>query len=217
MVNKFHTIIFDLDGTLSDSAILSMTAFKNILPGYGLPVPSEEEIRRVTGHATPEFFYILFPGCKRDMIYNIGTLVEQEELRILPPLGEKLLFEGCRELLLKARECGLRLYIASTGARDHVYSILEATGIKGFFEKISCGRPDKTEMLRELTCEKTGGGGKNGFVMVGDMKKDHEGARSNGILSVGACYGYCKRELTDFDLYIDKPLDLLNVLKIKEG
>jgi phosphoglycolate phosphatase-like HAD superfamily hydrolase len=64
-------------------------------------------------------------------------------------------------------------------------------------------------MLRKMI-----NGGKNGYIMVGDMKKDYEAARINGIISVGACYGYCEREISEFDLYIETPLDLLQILKI---
>ena len=63
-------------------------------------------------------------------------------------------------------------------------------------------------MLREILK------GTSGFIMVGDMKKDYEAARANGILSVGACYGYCVRAISDFDYYIDSPLDLLRILEM---
>ena len=207
-MNNIHTVIFDLDGTLSDSALLTVAAFERLAPNYGLSIPSVEAIRRATGNPNPEFYYILFPDFPRDTIYNMGTSVEEEELRLLPSLGGKLLFEGCRELLMRLKENGIRLCIASTGDRDHVFSVLEGTGIIDFFDTIACGRPDKIEMLREMTegCDK------NGCLMVGDMKKDYEAARANGIISVGACYGYCIRELTDFDFYIDTPHDLLDIL-----
>ena len=206
---KIHTVIFDLDGTLSNSGILTIAAFKHAAPLLGLPIPSEEAIQRATGYANPEFYYILYPDYPRDTVDNIAKLVEDKELRELNSLSDKLLFEGCRELLLRLKEEKIRLNIASTGDEEHVFSILEATGIIDYFEKISCGRPDKTEMLRELTEE----GDRSGYIMVGDMRKDYEAARANGILSVGACYGYCKRELADFDLYIDRPLDLLKIIK----
>ena len=211
MKNKIHTVIFDLDGTLSDSAILTIAAFKKIAPAQGLPTPSKEAIRSTMGHATPEFYYILFPDFPQDLVYNAGLLVEQEELRLLPSLAGKLLFDGCRELLERLKENGFRLNIASTGAEDHVLSILNGTGIIGIFDAISYGRPDKTEMLREMI-ERGKNSDKDGYLMVGDMKKDYEAARANGILSVGACYGYCDRESADFDLYVDKPIDLLNML-----
>ena len=210
MKNKIHTVIFDMDGTLTDSAVLTIAAFNNVVPTQGIPVPSIEKIRMATGYSTPEFYYILFPNYPRGQVLEIGRLVEQEELRILPSIGKRLLFNGCGELLECLKERGIRLYIASTGDRDHVFPVLEETGIIGFFDTISCERPDKTEMLRELSHDRN----KNGYIMVGDMKKDHEGACANGIFSVGACYGYCRRELTEFDLYIDTPLELLQVVNI---
>ena len=207
MKNKIHTVIFDLDGTLSDSAVLTMEAFKRVAPDNGLPVPSIDEIRKATGFAIPEFYYILFPDHDRDLVYNAGVQAEKEELLLLPSLGGRLLFEGCRELLMQLKERGMRLCIASTGEREHVFSVLEITGIADLFDTIDCGRPDKTEMLREIT------GGRNGCVMVGDMEKDYTAARANGIISVGACYGYCRKDFSDFDYYIYNALDLLKILK----
>jgi len=210
-IGVFHTVIFDLDGTLSDSAIMTMAALKYAAPIHGLPVPSEEAIRNATGYANPEFYHILFPDYPYDLVENCGKLVGQEELRILPSVSHRLLFDGCRELLVYLREHDIHLNIASTGDRDHVFSIVNETGIIGLFDKISCGCPDKTGMLREML----GKAERNGYIMVGDMKKDFEAARANSILSVGACYGYCRQAVTDFDFYIDAPHDLLDILKIQ--
>ena len=205
-----HTVIFDLDGTLSDSAVLTIAALKIAAPQFGLPVPAIEAVRRTMGYANPEFYYILFPEAPRETVFEMGQLVEQEELRLLPTVKDKLLFEGCRELLTRLKEHGLRLNIASTGDNDHVFPILKETGIIGLFDKISCGRPDKIEILRKMTDAHD----KSGFIMVGDMKKDSDGARANGITSVGACYGYCLREFAEFDYYIDTPKELLHLLNI---
>jgi len=213
MGNRIHTVIFDMDGTLSDSAILTDAAFRKIAPEQGLPVPSGEAVRKVMGNATPEFYYKLFPDFPRDLIFNAGKLVDEEELRLLPGLKSRLLFSGCHELLMLLKENNKRLYLASTGAEAHVYPVLRGTGIIGLFDKISCARPDKTEMLGEMIKDDD----RDGFIMVGDMEKDHEGARANGIVSVGACYGYCRRELSDFDYYIDEPLELLGILSRLDG
>ncbi|MCL2472403.1 MAG: HAD family hydrolase, partial [Treponema sp.] len=207
-----HTVIFDLDGTLSDSALLTMAACKKIAPVFGLSVPTREAVRRATGNPNPDFYYILFPDFQRELVYAMGAEIEKEELQVLPSLGGKLLFPGCGELLEHLKRSGLRLCIASTGDEGHVFPVLRETGIAGLFDSVSCGRPDKTEMLRDLTAE----GDRKGYIMVGDMKKDYDAARANGIVSVGACYGYCCRQLSDFDLYIDTPLELLEILKIGE-
>ena len=202
-----NTVIFDLDGTLSDSALLTIEALKTIAPKQGLPLPSEEAIRRATGNATPEFYYILFPGFDRDLVYKAGTLVEEEELRILPALSGWLLFPGCRELLVHLKKSGISLHIASTGSREHVFSVVNATGIGAYFDSINCGRSDKTEMVGEIIKNK------NEVFFVGDMKKDYEAARTNGIVSVGACYGYCVKELSGFDFYINSPLELIGMIE----
>jgi phosphoglycolate phosphatase len=202
-----HTIIFDLDGTLADSAILTMLALQVAAPKYGLPMPPEASVKRAIGYANPEFYHILFPGEPCEAVLALGEFVEQEELRILPSVCEKLLFEGCKETLLHLHARGLHLYIASTGDQNHVYSILEGTGIIALFDRIACGRPDKIAMLHELSAQRN----KNGYMMIGDMRKDYEAARANGILSVGACYGYCNKEKTNFDLYVDAPSEILNL------
>jgi len=209
MKNKIHTVIFDLDGTLSNSAILTLAGMEYAAPKFGLTMPTEAEIRRATGHPFPDFYYKLFPDNPRDTVYEMGQVFEQEELRLLPSLGDKLLFDGCRELLAVLADAGKRLCIASTGDYDHVHGILNATGIIDLFDAVECGRPDKFDMLREMTAS----GEKSGYIMVGDMMKDSQGARANGIVSVGACYGYCRRELGEFDYYIDAPMELMDVIK----
>jgi len=208
MGSKIHTVIFDMDGTITDSAVLTVAAFRKIAPGQGLPEPSEEAIKKAMGNPTPEFYYLLFPDLPKETIYNAGILVDEEELRLLPMLKDRLLFPGCRELLMLLKNNKIRIFLASTGAREHVYSILQVTGIIDFFDTISCGFPDKTNMIFEMVKD----GPRQGYVMVGDMEKDHAGAKANGIISVGACFGYCRRERTAFDYYIDEPLDLLKII-----
>jgi len=206
---KIHTVIFDLDGTLSDSAILTMAAFQRILPNYSIPVPSIGAVRRTIGHPNPEFYYILFPKIAHDIVTLIGQEVELMELEILDSLKNKILFDGCLELLSQLYNNGMQLHIASTGDKEHVYSILFATGIQNFFSSIYCQSPDKIEMLRMII----GDNEKIGHIMVGDMEKDSDSARANSIRSVGACYGYCDKERSDFDYYIDKPSELWEILE----
>ena len=212
MEHKIHTVIFDLDGTLTDSAIVTGAACERIAPGYGLPIPSYEEIRRAMGYQMPEFFYLLFPDFPKDKVAIAGEQIYAEGLRLVPDFKDRLLFEGCRETLLRLKENNIHLYIVSAGEPDRVPPVLEMTGIIDLFDKVLCGISDKAEMIRGIVNDDD----KTGYVMVGDMKKDHEAARVNGIISVGACYGYCRKEEENFDYYIDSPFDLLGILKIEE-
>lgn len=201
-------VIFDLDGTLADSAVLTVEAVKRVAPEFGLEVPSNEVIRKTIGFANPEFYDRLFPGFPTETVRRAGEMIELEELGILSSMeGRDLLFAGCLELLEELRGHGYSLTIASTGSHEHVYAVLNAAKINTFFSDVYCDRPDKTDMLKAIIK-----GRPKDFVMVGDMRKDSDAARANAILSVGACYGYCIREKSDFDCYIEAPLELLNIL-----
>jgi len=213
MLNKIHTVIFDLDGTLADSAILTTAAFEKVMPAFGLPVLDTETIKSAIGYANPGFYYRLFPEYPQETVFAAGQQVEDIELSILPTVKDNILFPDCRELLAELKKRRIRMNIASTGDYDHVHGILNAAKIADFFEKISCHQPDKTEMLKEMTAE----GDKAGYIMVGDMNKDYDAARANGILSVGALYGYCREDDLGFDMYIRSPLELLDILYNERG
>ena len=206
-----HTIIFDLDGTLSDTVILTMGALERIAPEYGLEVPPVSFVRKVTGYATPEFYYHMFPDAPQEVLDIAGPLISQGEMDELVTVKEKVLFDGCREMLERLKKMRVTMYLASTGSENHVYTIVSESGIRDYFASIACGLKDKTEAV----CEMIGGRDRSGFVMVGDMMKDQKAARDNGIVSVGACYGYCNRETADFDFYIDHPMELFDLLSFQ--
>ena len=52
-------IIFDMDGTLIDSAQIAIPAFKEICPDYGLEIPHDSQIIAAIGYANPIFYYKL--------------------------------------------------------------------------------------------------------------------------------------------------------------
>jgi len=200
-------VIFDMDGTLADTAVLTDAAFKNLAPELGFTPPEIGVIRSAIGYQNPEFYYQIFKTEPAELVKKIGEATEDEEQRMLPDFGGDFLFPGVRELLNELRERKINLFIASTGSEAHVYSILNKAGIAGYFNKILCDKPEKAGMVREII----GGGDKKDFIMVGDMKKDLDAARANGITAVGACFGYCRRG-SGFDHYIETPEELLCIL-----
>lgn len=203
-----QTVIFDLDGTLADTAVITIEAFRRLAPGSGLPLPEPERIRAAIGYANPEFYDRLFPGFPTQPVRALGRRVEKEELRLLPEFTGELLFPGVRELLAALRDKGIRLYIASTGSAEHVDAVVAHTGIGGCFADILCGEPDKAGMIGRIL----GAGDPADFLMVGDKAKDSDGARANGIAAIGACYGYCAQGEYAFDRYIDTPHALLTIM-----
>ena len=204
-------LIFDLDGTLADTALLTEAAFKKILPKLKVPQPPLETIRAAVGYQNPEFYFHVFPNAPEEIVNRIGELTEDEEQRLLPYFKRDLLFPGVRATLQVLRGLGAVMHIASTGSETHVYSILNKCGIKDFFKKILCDRPHKAGMVAEIIA----GRDASGFFFIGDMRKDVEAARANGVVSIGASYGYCKNN-AGFDKYIDSP-EKLPIIIIERG
>jgi len=206
-----HTVVFDLDGTLSDTVILTMGALRRIAPEYGLEIPPESFVREVTGYATPEFYRRMFPDTPQAVLDIAGPLISQGEMDELVSVKEKVLFDGCIEMLERLKELDVCMHLASTGSENHVYTIISESGIEDYFASIAYGLKEKTDAVREMI----GGGDRSGFVLVGDMIKDQKAARDNGIVSVGACYGYCNRDTADFDFYISHPMELFDIIVFK--
>ena len=204
-----HTVLFDLDGTLTDTAILTKRALVRMSPVYGLDVPTEKMMKEAMGYATIEYVDRLYPDAPDAVRDEIISLIDQWELDELENKKD-ILFDGCLELLERLQELGIRMCLVSTGTHIHVHRFISETGIAGYFDVIVCDCEDKTDAVREMIR----GSDKRGIVFVGDMLKDYDAARRNGILSVGACYGYCDRGTMEFDLFIDHPMELLDMIQL---
>ena len=202
-------IIFDMDGTLADTAKATRKAFQRYAPQFGLPQLSEESIKHAIGYANPEFYFRLYPDQEKEKLLQFGNCVEEYEKIVINELADKILFDDVKALIIILKERNYKLYIASTGSCTHVESVLKNSGILNMFNQVYCGEPEKVLMVKHIingACSKE-------WVMVVDKQKDSDAARNNHVFSIGAGYGYCTPdEYHIFDKIIQRPLDLLEVL-----
>jgi len=197
-------IIFDLDGTLADTGIATLKAVNEIKVRFNLPEVTMDDIKRAMGLGGMEFHTNLFPDIDIMILEKSSEMIDILEDEEIIQIGKDILFPGVYEMLHKLHQKGIILYIASTGNRAHVTATLTAGGIIHFFKEINCDEPHKKLMLERMISSD-----KNEWVMVGDMFKDSEAARYNGIKSFGAGYGYLKEENKKlFDVVLDKPEDI---------
>ena len=199
-------IIFDMDGTLCDTGKITVGACREAAVQFSLPQLPEEHIIRTIGIATPEFYERLYPQEDAAQVAAFGEMVEAMEAERVPLAGPEILFPGVKEMLLDLREKGFRLYLASTGHAEHVDGVLQTSGIQSLFDSINCGRPAKVGMVNEII----GQGDRSEWAMLGDTHKDLEAARGNGILALGAAFGYCHSSAwADYDQVFHAPQDLV--------
>ena len=70
MGNKYKSIniIFDMDGTLIDSAKIAIPAFEKICPEFGMPIPDDDAITSAIGYANPHFYYRIYPNIGKNKL-----------------------------------------------------------------------------------------------------------------------------------------------------
>ena len=199
-----RTVLFDLDGTLVDSAALITQHLAGALRAVGAGVPAPAELMRLVG---PPF---------ETALPALGLTAEQTTAAIghyrstYDPVAaeQSVLFPGIPALLEKLDDTGLRMAVATSKPERTAARIVAALGIADRFALVggsdpAVGRVGKgpviASVLTRLDLDPT----RAPVVMVGDRSHDVEGAIANGVPAIGAGWGYAEPdELADADLVV---------------
>lgn len=182
------TILFDLDGTLTDSGEGIINCALLALSHYGITVEDRNAMRVFVGPPLHESF-VKF-GVPEEEAANAIEIYRSRYI----PIGayENVPYPGIRELLGRLKEEGHKLYVATSKPEGMSINILKHFDLDGYFE-IICGasmdasRSSKDKVIAYLL-EKTGH--QENTIMVGDTKFDVLGAKAHGIPTVGVSWGY---------------------------
>lgn len=180
-------ILFDLDGTLTDSGPGIMRCAALALAQYGLTLDAAA-LRRFVGPplrdsfarcGVPENEIEQAIACFRTHYWTTGKF-------------ENAPYPGIPELLAALQTAGHRLFIATSKPEGLAREVLEHFALAHCFERI-CGasedasrerKEDVIAYLLELT------GREERMVMVGDTSLDILGAAAQGIPAIGVAWGY---------------------------
>ncbi len=181
-------ILFDLDGTLTDSGEGIINCAQLALEHFGLPIPTREELRVFVGPPLHETF-IKF-GVPADKAEEAVAVYRSRYI----PIGkfENTPYPGIRELLEALASHGHKLYVATSKPEGMSMDILEHFDLAKYFTRI-CGasmdtsRTNKDAVIAYLL-EQTGRS--ENTIMVGDTAFDVLGAKAHGIPTIGVAWGY---------------------------
>ena len=187
-----RTILFDLDGTLTDSGEGIINCATLALNHFGLPVPDRETMRVFVGPPLDETF-IKFgvPADKTDE----AIAVYRSRYTTIGKF-ENYPYPGVEQLLQRLCSDGHRLFVATSKPEGMSVEILEKFGLAQYFEMI-CGatldgsRSKKADIISYLL-ERSGGA--DNAIMVGDTAYDVIGAKAHGMPAVGVSWGYGKAD-----------------------
>ncbi len=213
----WNTVLFDLDGTLSDSAPGITRCVQYALEKEFGIIRNPEELIEFVGPPLKEQFMI-YTGCDGEA----GERAVARYRERYRPVGifENSLYPGIPELLRQLRAENLKIALTSSKPEEFCRQILETFEIAQYFDVI-CGsdmegkHTDKAELVEETLHMLGMEGRRNEVVLVGDRKYDIIGAKQRGIGSIGVSYGYGSREELEYewpDCIVDSVTELRNVL-----
>ena len=200
-----NCVLFDLDGTLGDPYEGITTCIKYALSSVGIAEEDPEKLKSYIGPPLRDTF----------ALYGFGPekceelVMKYRELYLVEGIHKNVAYDGMEEMLRMLKERGRRIGLASCKPEKACETILAEYGVLKYFDTVAGATEDKT--LRRFGIS---GGDLEHVLMVGDRDMDIIGAHENGVLAVGAAYGYAapgELEAAGADYIANCPLDVVEI------
>ncbi len=214
MTRAAASILFDLDGTLADTAPDLALALNNVLAEQGLPPLPLAQVRPAASHGAMAMLRVAMPHTPDETLLPLrDRFIFHYRANLV---RHTTLFPGTLDMLTALERCGLTWGIVTNKVAHLTEPLLEALNLRHRAACVVCGdttahaKPHPAPLLHAcdlLGCDPAD------TVYVGDSSNDVEAARRAGMRVVVASYGYM--DGTDNpkqwapDLIIDCPADLL--------
>lgn len=223
MVNlmiKYKYILFDLDGTISESASGIRESLEYAIAKLDKPVPDLSDYTLYIGPPLLDTFRNI---CHfSDEVSREGVEIYRGYYNEKGKFANKT-YSGVAELLenIKAQDC--KVAVCSSKYEAFAKEIIEILGLEKYFDAV-CGstldgsRKDKKDLI-PYAVESLGGNleaDRGSIVMIGDTYFDARGAVQTGVDFIGVTYGYGSVEQMKAhgaENLADEPLDILTFLK----
>ena len=206
MKQKF-TILFDLDGTLVDTAPDLMHAHNHVMKKFGYPTKSTEEIRNLVGQgagamlgrsiwgqAKKEFGKVQDEKIKKEMI---DDFVDYYGKNII---NESTLIKGVKEFLIWSKEKNISMAVCTNKQEYLAIDLLKKIGIYNYFEYVAGSntfeycKPDPRHLTNVIEIL---GGEINKCIMIGDSETDAIAGKNAGIPVILLEDGYTEKKTTE--------------------
>ena len=216
----YTAVLFDLDGTIVDSASGITDSLAHTYQRLGLPVPSPTKMLEWVGPPIMDSF--------RDL----AGLDPEESLRALEIYRNHYLgsgnafapaYPGIVDVLSAIADAGIPLSLATSKPEGTARAMLGQLGVAELFTEITGSTDDETrsrkadvvaEALRRLAA---GGADVSRPVMVGDRRHDIEGAAEHDVPTIFVTWGYgAPEETVGAIAVVDTPAELLAALGLAE-
>ena len=188
----YRVILFDLDGTLTESGEGITRSVQYALEKIGKPEEDREKLKVFVGPPLLEQF-MNYAGLGEETARRAVEYYRERYKK--QGIFENELYPGVEQMLQGLREKGFRLAVASSKPEYFVTQILEYFHINQYFEQIvgsglDGSRSSKAEVIEETLARLQMSDHRQDVLMVGDRKYDVLGAREAGLSCLAVSYGY---------------------------
>jgi len=208
------TLLFDLDGTLTDNYPGIARSIAYALERMGAALPDDATLRRCVGPPLRESFKWLLDSDDPPVIEQAIVLYRERYADV--GWRENIVYEGIAEALAELASTS-PLYLCTSKPEIFARRIVTLFGLAehfaGLYGADLAGRlDDKVKLLAHLAGHANVDTGN--AIMVGDRSHDIRAARHNGARSIGVLWGYGTRdELAGADAFAAKPAELSGLVR----
>lgn len=220
-MTKYKYVLFDLDGTISESAVGIRKSLEYAITKLGSELPNLDDYTLYIGPPLLDTFKNL---CK------LSDEQSREGVEIYRGYYDEhgkhqnRLYDGIKEVLLKLRDENVKVAVCSSKYEKFAEEIVEILGVSDLFDAV-CGstldgsRKDKKDLIPyavkalggdfEAEREKT--------LMIGDTWFDAKGARECDVDFIGVLYGYGTYESMKeqkAEVFAKTPLEILSYINV---
>ncbi|MFO1324587.1 MAG: HAD-IA family hydrolase [Burkholderiales bacterium] len=185
---RFRLIVFDWDGTLSDSTTIIADAIRDACRDVGVPVPDEAAARYVIGLGLTDALRSVAPSLP---VHRYPELSAHYRRHYLAREDDIPLFPGAADMLGELDAAGYLLGVATGKSRAGLDRVLVRNGLTRRFHATRCadeGHPKPHPDMLVALMDRLGVEREH-TLMIGDTTHDLELARNAGVAGVAVAYG----------------------------
>jgi len=193
-MRQYDVVLFDLDGTLTDPGLGITSSVAHALRRSGITPPPLHELYPFIGPPLIDAFMERYQMTQEEAIAAVGYFREYFQRR---GIFENKVYEGIGAMLGRLKAAGITVVLATSKPEEFALRILEHFGLTGYFDCVTGATMDETLSRKgdiiALALTRCTPADHGRTVMVGDRKHDIQGAKENGLASIGVLYGYGSR------------------------
>lgn len=188
-------LLFDLDGTLIDPGEGITNSVAYALGKFDIHIEDRRELYPYIGPPLTDSF-MSYHGLSAAQAAE--ALEYYREYFSVKGIYENIPYDGISALLEDLQSKGYTLLVATSKPEEFTVQILQHFSLDKYFSFVAGNtldesRPTKASVIAYL-CERYLDICADNALMIGDRKYDIEGAKKNGLPSIGVLYGYGSRE-----------------------